>query len=253
MITTTTAAQLPDLCADPTMRCVSLLSATGNLAQITGSVETSSVMPGAMAVETEHGTIYLDTEEELRVQVDSELDRRSARWMQTYSGRQFFPLDPRAEDVDITDIAHALGHLCRYNGHVKRFYSVAQHCVLVSENVDPEHALWGLLHDAAEAYVGDMISPLKVDMPQFRRAEDRIIQAIAERFSMTGSIPEQVHEVDRRLRVDEARDLLGEPPAPWVDHGAALGVSIEPWSPELAAKRYIERFMQLTREVRRVG
>jgi hypothetical protein len=94
-------------------------------------------------------------------------------WMQTFTGRQFFPMDPRPEEVDPTDIAHALSLLCRYNGHVDRFYSVAEHCVHLSYVVPPEHALWALLHDATEAYVGDMISPLKIHMPGYRAAEDR--------------------------------------------------------------------------------
>lgn len=82
-------------------------------------------------------------------------------WMQTYTGRRLFPMDPSPADVDIIDIAHALSMQCRYNGHVRRFMSVAEHCVLISENVPAQDALWGLLHDATEAYVGDMIRPLR--------------------------------------------------------------------------------------------
>jgi hypothetical protein len=87
-------------------------------------------------------------------------DRRGD-WMQTFTGRAFYPLDPRPEDIDPVDIAHALSLICRYGGHSSRFYSVAEHCVLMSHAVAPEHALWALLHDATEAYLGDMIRPLK--------------------------------------------------------------------------------------------
>src|SRR4051812_20612492 len=87
-------------------------------------------------------------------------------WMQTYTGRAFWPLDAQPEDVDPLDIAAALSMLCRYGGHVSRFYSVAEHCLLMSEAVAPEHALWALLHDATEAYMGDMVRPLKRQMPE---------------------------------------------------------------------------------------
>lgn len=82
-------------------------------------------------------------------------------WIQTFSGRQFFPLEPRVEDVCIEDIAHGLSNLCRYAGHCECFYSVAQHCLLVSRVVPREHALRGLLHDASEAYLIDVPRPIK--------------------------------------------------------------------------------------------
>ncbi len=81
--------------------------------------------------------------------------------MQTFSRTMFYPLDPHPEDVHIVDIAHALANICRFGGHAKRFYSVAQHSVLVSRIVEPEDALHGLMHDAAEAYVGDVVRPIK--------------------------------------------------------------------------------------------
>src|SRR5438093_1391342 len=105
-------------------------------------------------------------------------------WMQTYSGAKFYPMHPRAEDVDPIDIAHSLSLLCRYNGHLDRFYSVGEHCVLMSQAVGPENALWALLHDATEAYVGDMVRPLKLQQPSFVEAEDRVMAAICERFGL---------------------------------------------------------------------
>ena len=74
-------------------------------------------------------------------------------WIQVHSGGRFFPLEPDLDDISITDIAHSLSMVCRYGGHCLRFYSVAEHCVLLSHTVDPEFARWALLHDAAEAYV----------------------------------------------------------------------------------------------------
>ena len=86
--------------------------------------------------------------------------KRKGDWMQTHSGIQFWPLDPRPEDILIEDIAHALSNQCRFAGHCCFHYSVAQHSVLVSENVPAQDAMWGLLHDAGEAYL--------VDLPRLR-------------------------------------------------------------------------------------
>jgi len=171
--------------------------------------------------------------------------RSRGSWLQTYTGRQFFPMDPDPAEVDIADIAHALSLLCRYNGHVRRFYSVAEHCVLVSRVVPPEHALWGLLHDATEAYVGDMVRPLKNHMPAYRQAEDRVMVAIATRFGISPEMPGEVGAADTRLLLDERAALLGEPPAQWAVEGEPYGVEVEAWSPERAEAEYLARFEEL--------
>lgn len=110
--------------------------------------------------------------------------RRAGDWVLMPSGRPFWPIDPRADEIDIEDIAFSLSHLCRFGGHCKRFYSVAEHSVYVSRLVSPEAALWGLLHDASEAYVGDMPRPLKRMLPEFVMMEGKVQQAVAERFSL---------------------------------------------------------------------
>jgi hypothetical protein len=181
-------------------------------------------------------------------------------WMQTYTGRQFFPLEPRPEDVDIRDIAHALSLLCRYNGHVTRFYSVAEHCIHLSHAVAPEHALWALLHDATEAYVGDMIRPLKRSMPDYVLAEDQVMVAIAQKFglevydastfgtadvALTAPMPVEVKAADTAILLDERLALLAEPPRPWSTDGGRLGVTIHGWAPDEAERRYLVRFHEL--------
>jgi len=105
-------------------------------------------------------------------------------WIQTYKGRKFFPLDPRPDDIYIRDISHRLGLLYRFNGHSVVFYSVADHSVLVSRAVAEEHALWGLLHDASEAYISDLPRPIKKKMPDFLEIEERIQRAVAERLGL---------------------------------------------------------------------
>lgn len=172
-------------------------------------------------------------------------------WMQTYTGRRFWPLAPRAEEIDIRDIAHALSLLCRYNGHVDRFYSVAEHCVHMSRHIAPEHALWALLHDATEAYVGDMIRPLKVNMPDYRVAEDRVMAAIAEAFGIDPAMPREVKEIDSRILLNERAELMSATRHSWnLDleaMGPIPGLVVEGWSPERAEDEYLARFAEVSR------
>lgn len=120
------------------------------------------------------------------------------RDMTTWSGLYFDPRTIAVEDVDIADIAHALSRQCRYNGHVDGFLSVARHSIWVA-NAVPSHALWGLLHDAAEAYLGDLISPLK-NSPfgeTYHEMEDHVEAVVAEAFGLSYPPPPEVKEGDR--------------------------------------------------------
>lgn len=169
-------------------------------------------------------------------------------WIQTYTGRQFFPLDPKWESIDIHDIAHALSNLCRYGGHVESFYSVAQHSVLVSKACDPDDALWGLLHDAAEAYLIDVPRPIKYDgrMAWYRDAEAVLEMAVARAFRLSGPMPPSVKQADNVLLVTEQRDLMKSPPAPWTDYGVEpLERRVEPWLPQEAKRQFLKRYDQL--------
>lgn len=167
-------------------------------------------------------------------------------WMQTYTGRRFYPLDPRPDEIDPADIAHALSMLCRYAGHVDRFYSVAEHCVLMSEAVAPEHALAALLHDATEAYVVDVPRPLKRYLPDYRDIEDRVWYAIARRFGLELEVPAAVKEVDTRILLTERDALMPNTRYSWAQDGMVpLPVSIEAWSPGEAEGRYLSRLEEL--------
>jgi hypothetical protein len=173
-------------------------------------------------------------------------------WMQTYTGRKFYPLAPRPEDIHPRDIAHALSLLCRYNGHVDRFYSVAEHCVLMSRAVAPEHALAALLHDATEAYVGDMIRPLKQSMPDYVRAEDLVMVQIARRFALPlhtlgYSMPTEVKDADNRILLTERAALMSAvAPGRWgVDGLEPLDVTIHGWEPIDAECQYLARLSEL--------
>lgn len=136
----------------------------------------------------------------------------------THTGRLVDPLNMTAEDVDIQDIAHALGNQCRYSGHCDTFYSVAQHSILMAdmakmEGVSLETQLKCLLHDAAEAYLSDIPRPLKhlEGFAFYREAEDALLDVIFERFGLAPGMSPLLHYYDQVMLVTEQRDLM--PPA----------------------------------------
>lgn len=175
-------------------------------------------------------------------------------WVRTYTGRKFFPLDPRPEDVNIFDIAHALSNMCRFGGHVREFYSVAEHSVRVSlrlrqmgESIAVQ--LWGLLHDAGEAYLFDACRPVKVVMPELSTIEGRIMLAICDHFELPPIPSHAVHQADNELLVTEARDLLPRGVEEWegIDrYPPPLKEVIRPWSAGfIAEERFLRRFAAL--------
>lgn len=166
-------------------------------------------------------------------------------WTQTYTGKMFYPFDPRPDDVCIEDIAHALAMQCRFNGHCREFYSVAQHSVIVSMNVPACDAMKGLLHDAAEAYVGDLVRPIKKHLPEFRVIEEAVHSAICLAFRIEPSLPNSVLWADRCALMTEKRDLMAKPPAEWEETAKPFTERIKPWLPALAERAFLERFVQL--------
>lgn len=167
-------------------------------------------------------------------------------WMQTYTGRRFYPADPRPDEVEPEDIAHALSLLCRYGGHVDRFYSVAEHCVLLSEAVAPEHALAALLHDATEAYVVDVPRPLKLMLPAYREYEDRVWYAVARRFGLDLILPAEVEAADTRILLTERNALMSRTRYPWAQEDLEpLPVTVTGWTSEKAERRYLNRLTAL--------
>ena len=180
------------------------------------------------------------------------MSEERGHFMQTVSGIKFYPMAPWPEDVCIGDMAHHLSHVCRFAGAVRAYYSVAQHSVLVARQLFAEPAkvqLWGLLHDASEAYVGDMVRPLKLHMDEYRACEKQVMKAICEHFRLENYEPRLVKYYDQILCVTEARDLMGNPE--WAEHGpiAPLKEIIDPWPPAYAAREFLATYAVLAEQV----
>lgn len=175
-------------------------------------------------------------------------------WINTISGKKFMYDNPREEDIDIEDIAHSLSMLCRYNGHIKKFFSVAEHSVLVSRYVPQEGKLplWGLLHDAAEAYIGDLVTPLKHRLVQYMNVEEGVEATIFNKFGLEYDdfadeiIPPEVKEVDRRMLATECRDLLGSLHSEWIIVDEPYDFNIVGYTPDIARITFMARFEELT-------
>lgn len=133
----------------------------------------------------------------------------------TRSGRQVSLLDPQYSQIDIGDISHGLAYQCRFNGQTSRFYSIAQHSLMVA-SILPDHLkLAGLLHDAAEAYVGDVVQPLKVLLPEYQAIENRFTQEIGLRFNVNLDHHAEVKHADLIALATEKRDLLPRERCDW--------------------------------------
>lgn len=175
---------------------------------------------------------------------------RAGSWMQTATGRQFWPMDPYIADIAIEDIAHALSNACRYAGHCLTFYSVAQHSVLVSRALPEEFKLWGLLHDASEAYLVDVPRPVKPYLVGYQEAEDRLMAVIAQAFGLIpATMPDEVKRVDNAILADEAAQLMVKAPAAWHLPEPALNIKITPWSPEIAHGTFLSEYTRLRNDI----
>ncbi len=158
----------------------------------------------------------------------------------TLSGKFFDILKPEDYEYDISEIATALSNLCRYTGHVNRFYSVAEHSVLVSRIVPERLALAGLLHDASEAYLGDLSSPLKKLVPEYKRIEVRVQEAIAKHFGLGTDLDNpEIHQADKRMYWQERQGVANN------------GVRDQLWHQDLRATRKVEAVGMSPNQARR--
>lgn len=181
------------------------------------------------------------------------IDTTRGPWIKMFNPtRVFYPLDPRPDDIDIKNIAWSLSMQCRFNGNINAFYSLAQHSVVVSRIVESEHpfdndlVLHALLHDAHEAYTGDIITPIKTQFGAIYEIEERLDRVIMEVFGLEPKMPDAVRRADETALVTEMRDLhtdpyLGEKFA----HVKPLDYVIEPVGHKEAYNMFMRRFEDL--------
>ncbi|HEY1855367.1 MAG TPA: hypothetical protein VGG40_12350 [Solirubrobacterales bacterium] len=173
--------------------------------------------------------------------------------IQTVSGRWVDPLAPDPESIAIEDIAQALANQCRFGGHSRAFYSVAQHSTIVSDvceqrGASPAEALAALMHDAGEAYLVDLPHPLKHRSelgPPYKKAEELLEEAIRVRFDLVPQ-PAEMKPVDRSLLATERAAFSAmEDPWPELEGHEPLEIEIDPWEPPRARREFLERFQRL--------
>lgn len=165
----------------------------------------------------------------------------------TISGNYFDFLTPEDSKFGIEEIAHGLSNTCRFAGQSIEFYSVAQHSVIVSYIVPRPMAMFGLMHDAAEAFIGDVTSPLKKLIPAYKEIEKRVEAAIFARFNLAYPFPPEVKQADLIALATEQRDLMPPHDDDWV---MTMGIAplltrIVPLTPPQARKLFLDRYWEL--------
>jgi hypothetical protein len=177
------------------------------------------------------------------------IERTISNYTRTYTGRKFWPLNPRHEDVCIEDIAGHLSKICRFGGATRTHYSVAQHSVLASNIVSPRNRLAALLHDASEAYIGDVCRPIKPHFQGYADLEDRLMRIIADVFGFEYPFDAEIKVADMRLLVTERRDLMPDRECPHTETAyRPLDEIIEPWAHETARFHFLQRYQEVTRK-----
>lgn len=171
-------------------------------------------------------------------------------WLRTYLGGSFEPFNPKPVSIEIEDIAHSLSMQCRWNGHIDEFYSVAQHCLLTSYLVDDKYMLEALMHDATEAYIGDVPSPVKAGLPEYIHTEDKIWKAIARKFKMREVLPKEIKDADVYMMKLEKKVLVRDYEDGFHDdvENLKIRLDIKPMGPKMAKQQFMERFHELTKK-----
>lgn len=167
-------------------------------------------------------------------------------WIQTYSGRAFYPFDPQPNEIDINDIAHALSMQCRFGGHIKKFYSTAEHSVNVCDLLkDRRQKLRALLHDGSEAFIADMVTPVKRYMPEYKNLEKTIQTAIDKKYGVLDVPYEGIKNADIIMLSTEADQLMLVAPVGWAPMPEPVNIQLKCLSPSEAKSLFLEKFHEL--------
>lgn len=178
------------------------------------------------------------------------------QWISLLSGGRFNYNRPEESDVTIEDIASALSNVCRFSGHLPRFYSVAQHLVNTSRIVKPDIALTALMHDTAEAFTNDLPTPLKWALPIFKELEIKIEEAMSRKFGFEFPYPEEIKRADTTMLLLEKR-YVKEDTSEWPLYEEAEKemlknkrklaklVDLRSWQPRRAKREFLERYYEL--------
>lgn len=178
------------------------------------------------------------------------MDNKIDNYIETFTGVKFDFLNPQIEQINIEDIAHSLAMQCRFTGHSNDFYSIAQHCILVAELCPDEYKLYGLLHDASEAYLTDVASPVKPFLQNYKMMECKIMKSIVEKYSLSEFFPEEVHLADMNALRVEIKQLMHSGGEGWAINKILTtplpDFKIEYMSPREAKVEFIKKFNELT-------
>jgi hypothetical protein len=169
-------------------------------------------------------------------------------YIETYTGKHFYFLDPKPDMICIEDIAHALSNNCRFGGHCREFYSVAEHSIWVSRMCD--NPLEGLLHDASEAYLVDIPKPVKQHLPDYRVIEEKVMIAIADKFAFGWPMSADLHDADATMLKVEAKQLLRTGGREWLHEfptkrDADKGPTLAILAPRAAEALFMEEYKRL--------
>lgn len=164
------------------------------------------------------------------------------------SGCYFDFVDPQPDQFTLRDIAGALSKICRFGGQIERFYSVAEHSVMCAEQAEADGfpldtQIAALMHDAAEAFVGDVVKPLKIMLAEYPAIEDRVESVIAEKFTIDfRGEREVVREIDRAMLIAERRQLFSRDDVEWFGENEVrkLSVDFQCWNPRDAEHWFLK-------------
>lgn len=182
-------------------------------------------------------------------------ENKDNAWINTYSGKRFFPLNPRKEDLSLVDIAHSLAHQCRWTGHCRFHFSISQHsCYAYDFCEDEEAKPWALFHDSPEAYLVDVARPIKAHLGGYKDFENKIAEVVIEEYSLPFShrIETVVKKIDSDLLVLERENLINKADFIWGYEDRDIQYlrekfpnGIPQWTPAEAEHEFLKRAVKV--------